>query len=284
MSYTRPTALLDAPSWAGSSAYVRPTALADSPSFASEAVQEYSRPNALLDAPSWAGDDPYSRPNPLTDVVVFDAGGSPVDPVGPVSLFWSGALPVLPSLMTAFFEHESTLGLGDANVTYVMDVTGPTGTVRVPISSWQATLQTGRSNYVQAVVPAVLPHVETLKAGTSFQVLRRTVLGDVGVEREMASAPLQVLRFERGAGRYTATISGYSPGFPVPEEAPPDVTELRLVRGVSLTNGLYRIRCGIDWVLRPGMRAAYAGESFVVGYINYYVGGGDAYMDVGERL
>ena len=47
--------------------------------------------------------------------------------------------------------HDFSYGLGDVVTHYVMDLYP--GAVRVPISSWQATLQTGAKNYVQGVVP-----------------------------------------------------------------------------------------------------------------------------------
>ena len=43
--------------------------------------------------------------------------------------------------------HDFSYGLGDVVTHYVMDLYP--GAVRVPISSWQATLQTGAKNYVQ---------------------------------------------------------------------------------------------------------------------------------------
>ena len=48
------------------------------------------------------------------------------------------------------------------------------------------------------------------------------------------------------------------------------------------TGGL-RVRCEIDWLLRPGHRAYYGTTPIIVDYLNYYVPGVDQYMDVGER-
>jgi hypothetical protein len=286
--YARPNALLDVATWAGEGAYSRPNALLDVASFVPPAPPpaSYARPNALLDLASWADDEPYTRPNALLDEVVidFEGGGEPEpEPVTPALFYWSGD-GAIPGLISALLEHESALGLGDENVTYVMDAETPDGTVRIPISSWQATLQTERANYVQCVVPGALGYSETINAATSFTIKRRTVLGEVAIEKEMASAPVQSLNFSRGPQRFTAVLSGYSPGFEEPEEAPTEATTLRHVRSISTTNGVYRVRCGIDWLLKPGMRAEYDGASFVVAFINFYVQGNDAYMDVGERV
>lgn len=181
--------------------------------------------------------------------------------------------------------HDFTGQVGDVVTRYVMDLVTPTGTVRVPISSWQATLQTGRSNYVQCVVPAVLTWVTAINAATEFVISRTATLpDDTVIEYEMARAPVGEARFDRGAGRYTCTLSGYSTGFAVDEEPDPSTDRvLAKVRSVSTGSGGLRVRCAVDWLLRPGQRAIVDGSPFTVAYINYYVNNGDAYMDVGER-
>lgn len=172
---------------------------------------------------------------------------------------------------------------------YALDlVQGGAVVARLPMSSWQATLQTGRSNYLQAVVPAAAPWVAALTAasGTGEFVVQRGVrLADgAAIEQEMARAPLQTLRFDQGPGRLTGTLSGYTPAFAGGDAT---VRELAQVRSQSFGAGGRRVRCGIDWFLRPGMQAELGAEAFEVAYINYYVsmsaGNGDAYMDVGER-
>lgn len=181
--------------------------------------------------------------------------------------------------------HDFTAGLGDAVTRYVMDLVVPSGLVRVPISSWQATLQQGRSNYVQCVVPAVATWIDAIDQATEFVILRRAELADgTVVEYEMTRAPLGDLRLDRGPARYTATLSGYSAGFALDEEADP-VTDrpLRSVRSVSSGSGGLRVRCAVDWLLRPGQRAVLDDEPFTAAFINYYVNESDAYMDVGER-
>lgn len=181
--------------------------------------------------------------------------------------------------------HDFTVGLGDVLTRYVLDLVTPTGTVRVPMSSWQATLQTGRSNFVQAVVPAVLDWVTSINAATEFAIVRTASIPGGGViEYEMARAPLGEARFDRGPNRYTCTLTGYSDGFAV-DETPVAATDrtLQQVRSVSSGSGGVRVRCAIDWLLRPGQRALVDGVPFTVAYINYYVNGNDAYMDCGER-
>jgi hypothetical protein len=206
--------------------------------------------------------------------------------VGSVPMSAWAAAPTMLGAQRALAYHDFTGLLGDAVTTYVMDLATPGGTVRVPISSWQATLQTGASNYVQCVVPAVLSWAATINESTEFAVLRRAAIPDgAPVEYEMARAPVQTVSMDRGPTNYTATLSGYSDAFA--ENEAPSATYDRTLSGIrSITTGTVktRVRCAIDWLLRPGQRAFYGGESsFVVSYINYYVPqGSDAYMDVGE--
>lgn len=185
----------------------------------------------------------------------------------------------------AFAYHDFTAFIGDQITTYVMDLDTPGGLVRVPISSWQATLQTGAKNYVQGVVPAVADWIDAINDATEFVITRAADTSVGRIEYEMARAPLEQISIARGPTNYTATLSGYSTAFAENEE--PDAAYDRTLTGIrSTTTGTAatRVRCAIDWLLRPGQRAYYdEGASFVVSYINYYVPAtGDAYMDVGE--
>ena len=177
--------------------------------------------------------------------------------------------------------------LGSALSQYVMDLTTPGGIVRVPVSSWQATLQSGLASYVQCVIPAATDYTAALESATEFAVFRRAVTpGGVPVEYEMARAPAQTIRFDRGPQRNTCTLSGYTAASaPIGSDPPPAAYDRELVgvRSISSGAGGVRVRCAIDWLLRPGHRAFVEGAPFVVSYINYYVTGGDMYADVGER-
>lgn len=154
--------------------------------------------------------------------------------------------------------------------------------VRIPIGSWQATVQSGRASYAQAVIPNALQWVDAIEAREEgeFAIYRGVVAADGEVrESEMARAPLQFVRLDRGANRASITISGYAV-----TPSPPQVLTrtLQNVRSVSVGTG-FRVRCDIDWFLRPGHMAVALGDEFEVAYINYYANTSDAYMDVGER-
>jgi len=168
---------------------------------------------------------------------------------------------------------------------YVMDLVTPGGLVRVPISSWQATLQTDVQSYVQCVVPAATDWVPDIEAATEFVISRVGMLlnGDA-VEYEMARAPAQTVSLNGGSYNYTATISGYTAALESVEDPPASLDRtLTGVRTVSRNSGNTRVRCDIDWLLRPGQRAYLDAEPIIVSFTNYYVPGFDQYMDIGDR-
>lgn len=172
-----------------------------------------------------------------------------------------------------------------ASTFYLMDLVTPGGLVRVPISSWQATLQTDVQSYVQCVVPAATDWVPDIEAATEFVITRRGMLLDGStIEYEMARAPTQTISLDGGPFNYTATISGYTPAIAAVEDPPAAFDRpLSGVRLVSRNSGNVRVRCNIDWMLRPGQRAFLDEEAIVVRFVNYYCPGRDQYMDVGDR-
>ena len=177
--------------------------------------------------------------------------------------------------------HDFTGQIGDTVTRYVMDLITPTGTVRVPISSWQATLRTGASSYVQCVIPAAQPWRATINAATSFRIYRRAVTTSGHVfEYLMAEAPADTQQFDRGPTNPTCTLSGYAPGFSGQDVSPGTDRTLTGIRSIS-SGASYRVRCAVDWLLRPGQRGVVDGVPFVVEWINYYVNTNDAYMEVG---
>ena len=154
--------------------------------------------------------------------------------------------------------------------------------IRIPISSWQATVQTGRASYAQAVIPAATQWIDavTARKGGEFTVYRgvRYQNGDTQ-EAELARAPLNDVRVDRGPTNVTMTISGYAQ---LPASGVVLARTLKHVRSESISGG-FRVRAAIDFFLRPGHQATSRGTTFTVSYINYYVNSSDEYMDVGER-
>lgn len=174
-----------------------------------------------------------------------------------------------------------------APVLFVADVIDNEGNVtRVPISSWQGTLQIGVKSYAQCVVPNAAPYVDVIVAGQEFVISRvgRLLTKEV-IETVVARAPLQTYSLAHGPYNYTATISGYGDPFPIIDNA--DARYARVLNGVrtfTQTPENFRLRSDIDWLLRPGFIAAAPGfPEFTVSYVNYYANKDDAYMDAGSR-
>lgn len=209
--------------------------------------------------------------------------GSPAA-LGLVPLFGHSAAPGPLGAAAVLATHDFTDVLGDATTRWVMDLITPTGTVRVPISSWQATLQSGSSSYVQCVIPACLAWVDAINAATEFVIYRRADVPGTAltIEYEMARSLAEQARFDQGPTRYTCTLSGYPDAFAASLDPP--VAYDRTLAGVrSISSGsALRVRCAVDWLLRPGHRAYVGAAPLVVRYINYYAMDGDGYMDVGE--
>ena len=186
----------------------------------------------------------------------------------------------------ALLWHDFTTSLtGLETSRYVMDLITPGGVVRVPISSWQATLQTDASCFVQCVVPAAADYTAHILAATEFVITRQATLpGGQVISYEMARSPLEQIAPSQGPTNYTIVLSGY-PDALTANEDPPTAQDRTLngVRSVAGLSGTMRVRCNIDWLLRPGMRAYQDTAPVLVDYISYYVNTQDQYMDVGER-
>jgi hypothetical protein len=183
--------------------------------------------------------------------------------------------------------HDFTALVASYPITYVCDLITSTGTVRVPISSWQATLQTENQCYAGCVIPACDAYIDDIADATYF-IIRRcvpTLAGD-SIEDERVRAPVTSTTFDRGPTNSTCSMSGYFDA--ITTDLAPHSRYDRDLIGVrsssSYTSGT-RYRCAIDWLLRPATRALYADTSFVVDFINYYVPqGNDEYCDLGFRL
>jgi hypothetical protein len=176
--------------------------------------------------------------------------------------------------------HDFSAQVADLAPRYSLKLTTPDGTVTIPISSWQAALKTGGNNQVQAVVPACAPYVAQIAAATLFEVYRVGSYQGGEIAYQMASAPPGQVRFSQSPTSQVAFISGFSPAFA--DAGLPDSLDRTLadVRSVFVEPSGTRLRCAVDWLLRPGMRAVYGDVTFDVGAVTYFVADGDQYMDV----
>lgn len=216
--------------------------------------------------------------------LIADAG-----PLGQPSIFGRLVFGYVaaPSVLAApalFGAHDFTAQLDlTARTTYVMALVTPGGLVRVPISSWQSTLNASEASYLQCVIPAVTEWVSTLESATSFIIYRRTTLLTGGAyEYAMATAPTQTISLDQSGRRHTATISGYTDTYPTTEPTPSRDRALEGVRLSSSTGGRRRVQCAIDWLLQPGQRAVLDGDPFEVAYISYFCNTTSESMIVGE--
>lgn len=180
-----------------------------------------------------------------------------------------------------FVDWAANLDPLTTQLYFALDVDDGTDSIRIPISSWQATLQLDRASFVQAVIPAALEYLAAINALTDPEIIiSRGVRYEDGStqEAELARAPLTTTRYQRGPNRATITVSGYG------STSTPDanVRTLRDIRSLTIDSGR-RVRCAIDWFLRPGQTAIAGDQTFTVSYINYYANDADQYMDVGER-
>ena len=166
---------------------------------------------------------------------------------------------------------------------YAMELVKTGETVRIPISSWQATLQLDRASYLQCVIPAAGEWADVIVDYAAndgqFVIYRGARFSDGGTqEAEMLRAPMQDIRIDEGPTRFTVTMAGYT-HLAAPEQV--SARQLRNIRSRSSGNAL-RIRCDVDWFLRPGQQASDGTSTFTAGFMNVYATQTDEYMDVGD--
>ena len=207
----------------------------------------------------------------------------------PQSLAWvQFASVAVPSMLdgavsaVAWHDYTTAINPGDKEL-YVMDLTTPGGEVRVPIKSWQATLQLDTANYVQCVIPAVEDWITEIESATNFTIYRIVEIGSVTIEQLMATADTELFNTNKGPVNYTGVLSGYTSSAFAEDAHEAYERTLEGIRSISTGPGGTRVRCRIDTLLRPGYTAIADGSPFVTSYINYYALSSGAYMDVGER-
>lgn len=153
---------------------------------------------------------------------------------------------------------------------------------QVPMSSFQATMRAEGKSFVQAVLPGA-GEMPPLEYGALMEVQLGYYYPDAGEYsglETIAQAPLEIVRSDEGASRFTVTVSGYGA---LPKYAP-DRRPLRGVRTRSINQGKRRVRCDVDLLLRPRQYAIDTdGASFAVDTIQYFVNSASAAMEVTER-
>lgn len=156
------------------------------------------------------------------------------------------------------------------------------GDLRVPMSSFQATMRRAGKSFLQVIVPAGDAALLALVYGALMKVeLGYYYPSDDefdGLE-VIASAPLEIIRSDEGPSRHTLTLSGYG-------SSAQSTSITRALQGVStrsINQGRRRVRCSVDLLLRPGDTAVDSnGAEFVVDQIQYFVNATSAAMEVLE--
>lgn len=188
--------------------------------------------------------------------------------------------------ITGFQDWAFVLTELEIQEIYTLTITGAADglpDIQVPMSTWQATHQAApRQNYLQASIPGGDNWIDELQARQNGELVIskgfRFPDGTVRTE-EILRSDFGDLRYDRGPGSYTLTVSGYQPGRPEQTGR----RTLSGVRSISMTGGRRRARCAIDLFLQPGMTVAGGGLEFVADYINYYVSEADKFCEVSER-
>lgn len=158
---------------------------------------------------------------------------------------------------------------------YLLDIGG----VKIPMSSFQATMKTDGKSFLQAVIPNGVDYLNQLHTNALMRVLMgfKYPDGTYSPLEEIARSPLEILRYDEGASSNSVTVSGYAA-----LSASTGVT--RQLTGVSyrsVNQGRRRVRCSIDLFLRPGHMAMDSdGQVFSVGIIQYFVNAKSEYMEV----
>ena len=157
--------------------------------------------------------------------------------------------------------------------------------LRVPVSSFSATVQTGRSQYLQAAVPNAGDYMADLTAAVAaadyFGIYRLDLLDGIEIKTQIARAPLQYADPSQGPTNYSVNLSGYAAAADEPET--PETITLPVAMTLAATGGRQRLRCPIVFNLYPGDTVEYGAASFTADYLSYYVNETQAYIDLGER-
>lgn len=184
----------------------------------------------------------------------------------------------------AWALHDFTAALVDSPERCTADLITPDGPVRVPISSWQATVQTGFKDYGQCVIPACAPYLDIIDDATEIVIYRRGLLTDGRyLDACVVRVPLQTAAFAQSPRSFTATLSGYADAYTLEGIPPFSGRTLPGVQSVFTSAAGRRVRGQLDWLIRPGHVVQAHGSPLTVAYINFTAGPNALFMDLGER-
>jgi len=176
----------------------------------------------------------------------------------------------------------------------VMDLTlDDDSIVRIPISSWNATIQTDERCYLRCSMPAgelTDDEFDAITEAVSFTITMQTTTSrGEPIERSFTCTPTDpdtlLVQIDEGATNYTMQVYGYSDAYPTIDT--PAEGFYRPMRGkssLSTSPDRFRARCSVDWIMIPGDVATDGATEFTVAYMNVYAtDDGNTYMDIGSR-
>lgn len=165
------------------------------------------------------------------------------------------------------------------DVYYLFDI----GEYRLAMSSFQGRVRSNGQDYLSIVIPNGFQYVSALEeqVGTDMIITRGGTVPATGatIESELLRAPLETIRYDRGAVSNSVTLVGHR-----------DVV-LGTSNGVAVQDIVFigssaskrRVRARFDAELRPGDQIEYPDETLMgVGEISYMVSVDGSFMEIIE--
>ncbi|NJM10474.1 MAG: WD40 repeat domain-containing protein [Bdellovibrionaceae bacterium] len=167
-------------------------------------------------------------------------------------------------------------------IIYRCYLTGGSGTIEIPISSFQSRRRVNSPTWISVVSQAVTDTmVSDINARTSGQlIIKRGVKYPDDTEQldELMRADFESLRVDKGATSASLSIDGRG--------TETTTAKTRILQGISYrptTGGARRVRCAVDTYLQPGDTADLGGaETMPVAEIVIWVSTTHATMEVAE--
>ena len=167
-------------------------------------------------------------------------------------------------------------------IIYRCYLTGGTGTIEIPISSFQSRRRTDTPVWLSVVSPAATDAMVTdINARSAGQIIiKRGVKYPDGSEQldELMRADFESLRIDKGATSASLSLTGRS--------TETSTAKTRVLQGISYrptNDGTRRVRCAVDTYLAPGDTADLGGaETMPVNEVVIWVSPQQAYMEAAE--
>jgi hypothetical protein len=165
----------------------------------------------------------------------------------------------------------------------------------VPISSFQCTLRPSderASSYFQVVIPNGDLYISRIRqmmiSTTTFFLIERFAQFSKGQGAGILIAfpKMQNVTYNQGPTNATITLQSWDRYESFSDYPENNAIHIKSPMSVSISGG-YRVRCAIEWWVRPGVIAfvdhPIIPNPFLVEWVNMYVNADTEYMDIGGR-